>query len=388
MAYFEIDSMIRGNHVYKDRWDSFIGEVLVCQREPHNFHDPFAVAVMKTGNIVGHIPRTISAASYVFLGRSGCTISCTVTGSRRYSRDLPQGGLEIPCTIKFEGGKNSIEKIQALINKKNLGKSANTSTTRKTEDSSDVTALVTSNSPSDQDGNQQEKDHLAHDDVQDDSIKSKRSCLSQSLASIKEEMLPEIKRIKVEQCDSDADDREDNTTAVWTKFGKAQLSKLNLQEIDCGNWLGDSHINFAQTIIKSQFNIQGLQNTLLQRSSKPAINQLQIVHTRGNHWIVASTILSPPGVIMVYDSLYDQIDCETVHVILNLFGGNGEIEMARIQKQNGTNDCGLFAVANSVELAKKQDPTKINYIQRLMRPHLINCFTLGKMRSFPSQHTK
>lgn len=54
----------------------------------------------------------------------------------------------------------------------------------------------------------------------------------------------------------------------------------------------------------------------------PTVNQLQIVHTRGNHWIVASTILSSPGVITVYDTLYDTVDSDTADVILNLFGGN------------------------------------------------------------------
>jgi len=97
-------------------WHIFIGEVLLCQHEPHNFHDPFTVAVMKAGNIVGHIPRTISATCHVFLKHSGCTISCTITGSRRHSRNLSQEGLEISCTIKVEE-RNSVEKIQALINK-------------------------------------------------------------------------------------------------------------------------------------------------------------------------------------------------------------------------------------------------------------------------------
>ena len=38
-----------------------------------NIHDLFAVAVLKSDVIVGHIPRAISAACYVFLGRAGST---------------------------------------------------------------------------------------------------------------------------------------------------------------------------------------------------------------------------------------------------------------------------------------------------------------------------
>ena len=31
-----------------------------------------------------------------------CYASCCVNESRRYSRDLPQGGLEIPCINTYE----------------------------------------------------------------------------------------------------------------------------------------------------------------------------------------------------------------------------------------------------------------------------------------------
>ena len=33
---------------------------------------------------------------------------CEVTGSRRASVDLPQGGLEVPCTLKFVGEKKFV----------------------------------------------------------------------------------------------------------------------------------------------------------------------------------------------------------------------------------------------------------------------------------------
>ena len=60
--------------MYKDIWDSHLGEELACRRERNNIHDPFAVAVLKSDVIVGHIPRAILAACYVFLGRAGSTI--------------------------------------------------------------------------------------------------------------------------------------------------------------------------------------------------------------------------------------------------------------------------------------------------------------------------
>ena len=78
-----------------------IDEVLVCQREQHNIHDPFAVAVYKGSTIVGHIPQRIAAMCYIFLGKSGCSITCKVTEHRRYSHDLLQGGWKYPVTLFF-----------------------------------------------------------------------------------------------------------------------------------------------------------------------------------------------------------------------------------------------------------------------------------------------
>ena len=49
-----INTYITGRHIYKKIWSPVIGEKLNCQREPGNRQDPFAVAVLKNGNIVGH----------------------------------------------------------------------------------------------------------------------------------------------------------------------------------------------------------------------------------------------------------------------------------------------------------------------------------------------
>jgi len=112
---FTMDSMIRGYHVYKDIWSTFVGEVLYCRRDVRNHHDPFAVAVCKGTTVVGHVPRKISATCYVFLGKTGATITGTVTGPRRYSHDLPQGGMEIPWVMKFAGDKIMVNKVKSLL---------------------------------------------------------------------------------------------------------------------------------------------------------------------------------------------------------------------------------------------------------------------------------
>ena len=59
-AEFETDSSVRGYHVYQDNWTPVIGERLNCEREEENPRDRYAVAIRKSGDTVGHVPRSIS----------------------------------------------------------------------------------------------------------------------------------------------------------------------------------------------------------------------------------------------------------------------------------------------------------------------------------------
>ena len=42
--------------VIKEVWCAAVGEELYCMREVENYRDPFAVAVVRLGVIVGHVP--------------------------------------------------------------------------------------------------------------------------------------------------------------------------------------------------------------------------------------------------------------------------------------------------------------------------------------------
>ena len=149
------------------------------------------------------------------------------------------------------------------------------------------------------------------------------------------------------------------------------------------------YINHAQGIIRNQYALKGLQCTLLQKTRQPPLNELQIIHCRGNHWIVASTILSVKNYVNVYDSLYDSIDEDTEQTIKFLFKDHLlKANMVKVQKQRGIDDCGLFAITNAVQLAKKCNPSQVKYHQYQMRSHLICCFEKGKMTSFPFQSFK
>ena len=91
---FTREAMVRDYHIYNSIWEAYIGEELSCQREEDNAHDPYAVAVLKSAMVVGHLPTKVSTLCSLFIRRRGM-IHCRITGRRRYSADLPQGGLEV-----------------------------------------------------------------------------------------------------------------------------------------------------------------------------------------------------------------------------------------------------------------------------------------------------
>lgn len=49
--HIKVETVIRGYHVYKEIWTTTLGKVLTCRQETDNFHDRFAVAVLK-GSVV------------------------------------------------------------------------------------------------------------------------------------------------------------------------------------------------------------------------------------------------------------------------------------------------------------------------------------------------
>ena len=100
--------------MYKDIWSPVLSEALMCELEFGNVHDPYAVAVKTSTGTVGHITRSISALCHFFIRRNG-VITCQVTGARRYSSDLAQGGLEVPCTYTFVGISKEMAKVRKLL---------------------------------------------------------------------------------------------------------------------------------------------------------------------------------------------------------------------------------------------------------------------------------
>lgn len=108
---FSFNSYATGHGIYKENWSPVLGEILYCEREPRNEHDRFAVALRKDGEIVGHVPRTISKACFYTL-LAGGIIYAVVNGERQNKR---QNGLEVPMIYHVKGPRQYTLKSETYI---------------------------------------------------------------------------------------------------------------------------------------------------------------------------------------------------------------------------------------------------------------------------------
>ena len=162
-----------------------------------------------------------------------------------------------------------------------------------------------------------------------------------------------------------------------------------------GTWLNDSIINAAQDLLHRQFPyVNGLVNSLCVASKKSApcpLTGIGIqIHNSGNmHWLV-STVVN--GEITVYDSLKPTIPSALSPQLQHVYGDkSGEpvrVKVYMCQKQNGESDCGLFAIANALALAKGVSLKTVVFSQLQMRSHLHNCLQNELLTMFPHKLIK
>jgi len=343
--------MIRGYHEYKHIWESpSPADHLFCQREIRNPHDTYAVAIKGsvTGDgtvaTVGHVPRKISAICSIFIRRAG-SITCVGNGTRHYSSDLPQGGLEIPCVLKFtakiqsEAAKTESLLVSAL-NVTSTGISEEMQTVPLNKLCSDV------------------MDHVAMQAVVNDTIP-------------KSEPRPTV----------------DLTSSTDSPPAKKQKT-FDREKIIMGDELSDGEINYTQQLLKTKHpKVGGLRLTLYNGKFQDIENNVQILHCSArHHWITATTLNCKAGEVKIFDSLFTFCDKETREIMYEFYQRGTEkltITMSQCQKQTGGKDCGLFAIAFAVALVFNLNVSRFKFHQKMLRPHLVDCFTKGVMTPFP-----
>ena len=287
-----------------------MGEVVRCEREERNAHDPFAVALKKTGTgTVGHVPHTISCICTLFL-RQGGVIAATVTGPQRYSADLEKGGLEIPCTYRFTGGQNSVKKAHHRLNAEQDGLGEIEGTyiihSRKYLNSCSLAA-----------------DTDTVTDKSDEDSPMTRMTVNTTSASTSTSMACVATVVKTEPVDHDFPPEPLESTVTWVKIKDISLTTVDKHLLANGEKLIDKHINAAQRILKVMFpKINGLRLTLLQEKphKESTENAIQIFHIEGDHWVCATTMgEASRKKVLVYDSAYTRWSDQAVSLVRKQF---------------------------------------------------------------------
>ena len=101
---FTVECCVRGHHVYQKEWEAEIGSKLTAQYETRPgalVQYKYAIALKQKDAIDGHIPKFLSKITYFYLKHGG-DLLVEIIGKRQYSRDLPQGGMELAALYVFK----------------------------------------------------------------------------------------------------------------------------------------------------------------------------------------------------------------------------------------------------------------------------------------------
>ncbi|KAI8513594.1 hypothetical protein Bbelb_079180 [Branchiostoma belcheri] len=199
------------------------------------------------------------------------------------------------------------------------------------------------------------------------------------------------------------DDTEETLPEVpqddeWVTINHTRLTVDDRQLLLTGQWLTDKHINCAQHLLKEEFPLlDGLRDTVVLASGKdlstcvpvPATAESIQLHHIGDHWVVSCTKEGQTGVT-VYDSMYTTVGISLRSQLVRLYKNHASVDEGILpvtvicaQRQVGSGDCGLFAVANAVALAEGQCPTDIVFEQTKMRKHLDKSLAAKSLPMFP-----
>lgn len=175
-------------------------------------------------------------------------------------------------------------------------------------------------------------------------------------------------------------------------------SSPGMNKVYSSDWLDDTIMDKAMTIVKQSYpEIKGLQETCV--ASVPGqhgLNRqpgkfLQIINTKGNHWILLSNMGWDHHHVRVFDSCYRILNADTRNCIVTLvpsYNNTIQVLMPAYQRQENRCDCGLFAVAAMFALALGKDPSKCYWDSKKMRPFLLECLQTNTCRPFPPSSTR
>ncbi len=151
-----------------------------------------------------------------------------------------------------------------------------------------------------------------------------------------------------------------------------------------GDALTDKHMDACLNVLSEQFpDMPDPQTSVLAQlpgSLKAAQEKSKFFHNFSGHW--AMSHLSS-GIIFLFDSLLPkELDLTLREQMLSLYGKR-PVQRPCVQHQNGSKDCGCFAIAFCVSVLYGEDPSSLVFNQKEMRGHIIRCLKQDSFLPFP-----
>lgn len=182
----------------------------------------------------------------------------------------------------------------------------------------------------------------------------------------------------------------DDSLTLWKK--NLTLTNEDRRQLSAGGWLTANHISAAHLLLKCAFSKQkGLCDThyLAEKFmwSSSIDSFVQIIYVSGNHWACLSNVFCEgENIVDLYDSMPGNVSStikEQAATILHCQTPSFIIRVVNVQRQEGGDSCGLFAIAMAYDLCNRKDPFVSTYNEPRLRPHLQRCFQQEKISQFP-----
>nr|XP_047123076.1 uncharacterized protein LOC105846387 [Hydra vulgaris] len=192
------------------------------------------------------------------------------------------------------------------------------------------------------------------------------------------------------------DNTEESIEWIMLDNNLPVIPQTEIDTIENNDMLTDISINAAQKIILNQFHMQsGFQDTILGEKymfREEKNDFVQVLYTGQYHWITISNVNCPADTIFYYDSLFHgQVKDHVKQQICNIYKTKGKILTIHVRKcQQQTNgvDCGIFAIANALNILHKFDIGALSLDKDKVRKHFIECIKKRHFSAFPVCQSK
>ncbi|RNA38240.1 hypothetical protein BpHYR1_049363 [Brachionus plicatilis] len=204
--------------------------------------------------------------------------------------------------------------------------------------------------------------------------------------SKKSKFEPEQLRVKQEAIPQPSSSNQNSQ--IYTVDENVQVETFSFFLSD-NQWLMGRHIDLAFDSIQSHsrntclsiannWRVEEIKRNKFLMQESPEIDKIFVANVTNMHWILLTNINPLDAEYkqrleqewFMYDSLNNINNCMATSQILKLFYPERnfhKINMVQVEQQEGSNDCGLFAIAYAQLLANGKDPYNYKFDQRLMR---------------------